>query len=165
MKILITGIPGSGKSLISQEIKKKFPKLKFMVLNDKDFSISKKIGDYDKETKEYVVDIVKLNNETKLIFSSNKKNIIFEGHLWPEISKKTLVKFDYIFYLDISEKNLRKRLEERNYNQVKIEENLFCLKNSYIPTILKKNNLSYHKILVDDNLKLNFNKINKFLAL
>lgn len=165
MKILITGIPGSGKTLISQEIKKKYPKLKFFIINDKDFSMSRKLGSFDKVTKEYVVDIVKLNKETKFAFNKDFKNTIFEGHLWCELSKKTLMKFDYIFYLDVKEKLLRKRLVERKYDTVKIEENIMCLNTNYIQNMLSKIKIPFHSISVDDDLKLNLNKINKFLRL
>jgi len=56
MLILITGIPGTGKTRITKEIHRKNTKYKFIVVNDKDFCEFNELGSYNSD-KEYEVDI------------------------------------------------------------------------------------------------------------
>jgi broad-specificity NMP kinase len=59
MNILITGVPGTGKSEISKELAKK---LKLKVINDKEFAKKNNLGKEKKidSSKEYVVNLKNL---------------------------------------------------------------------------------------------------------
>jgi len=165
MLILITGVPGTGKTRIAKEIHRKYSKYKFIVVNDKNFSEFNELGSYNSE-KEYEVDIVKLNKFLKSFLKENKrKNYIFEGHLWGEVSKIILRKFDFIFVLKSSKTLLRKRLIDRKYLPAKVEENLFCQTTEYIPVLLKSKSISFNIINVTSDIHSNLNKINKFVKL
>jgi broad-specificity NMP kinase len=167
MLILISGIPGVGKTALANEISKK-SNLKFKILNDKNYALHNHLGKYDvmDGSKEYIVSIAKLNNSFSVFLKKNKNNnIILEGHLWCELTKGILKKLDMVFILFTSKTILRRRLEERKYNVIKIEENILCQENNYFENIFKDKKVDYKLIKVDDNLRSNFNKINKFLKL
>ncbi|MDD3178470.1 MAG: AAA family ATPase [Candidatus ainarchaeum sp.] len=164
MFLLITGVPGCGKTTISSEIKRRYNKQKFIIINDLDFSKSNNLGVFDKDTNEYVVDLKKLNLEVKkYILKNSRKNLIFEGHLWAELSKQSLLIFDYIFIINISETKLRERLFERKYNVLKIEDNIFCQHTNYFSEIFKNKNVPHILINSTDDLKLNIKKLEKYI--
>ncbi len=141
MFYLITGYPGTGKSTLSFILGHEYS---FKVVNDKEFSKLNNLGEESKKENEYIVDITKLNKEfSKFIRKNKNENIIFEGHLWGEMSKSNLMQFKKIVLLYTDPKLLRKRYEERNYSQIKIEENLFCEETKYIETILNSKGIKY----------------------
>ncbi len=149
MYLLITGYPGTGKTTLSKILGKEYS---YKVVNDKSFSLANKLGEKDNQEKEYIVDITKLNKEfSKFIRTHKNENLIFEGHLWPEMSKSNLMKFKRIVLLETDLKLLRRRYEERNYLPAKIEENLFCEETKYIETILKGKGVKYILIKTTNN--------------
>jgi broad-specificity NMP kinase len=164
MHFLITGSVASGKSEIANEIKKKNPFQRFVIINDKEFSKKENLGTLNKETGEYEVDIGLFSRKISSLFNK-KKNIIFEGHLFCEVSKLVLKKMDFVFVLIPKEKILRERMKTRGYNVLKIEENILCFKTNYFEEKLSSKNIDFIKIEVTNDLKLNFKKINKHLKL
>jgi len=163
MYLLITGYPGTGKTLLSKVLGTKH---KYKVINDKLFSINNKLGKKDVNEKEYVVDITKLNKFfNKFIKTYKNKNLIFEGHLWPEMSKRNLLKFNKIVLLKTDSKLLRKRYEKRDYSLIKIEENLLCEETNYIETILNSKGIRYIIVKTTNNQKKNINELEKNLIL
>ncbi len=159
MKILIAGIPGVGKSEISKVLGKQ---KKFKVINDKDYSIKNNLGYYEviDGYKEYFVGLNALNISVLKELKS-KDNIIFEGHLWCELSKSNLKYFDKIIVLTTDKNTIRERLEKRKYRLVKIEENIFCQEHKYIPKEFDKKNTKYIVIKLNNNLKENVKKISE----
>ncbi len=159
MKILISGIPGVGKSEISKELGKQ---KKYKVINDKDYCKKNNLGNFEviESNKEYVVSIGALN---KLIsnYLKSKDNLIFEGHLWCELSKSNLKCFDKIILLTANKKLIYERLKKRGYGPVKIEENIFCQEHGYIPEIFDSKNIKYTKVKINDNIKDNIKKISE----
>jgi broad-specificity NMP kinase len=159
MNILITGVPGTGKTTIAKELAERFKPTIFEVINDKDFSIKNKLGSYGKSG-EYEVSIPKLNKKiANLLRSKVKKNRIFEGHLWSELSEKNLKKMDFVFVLDASEVRLRAIMKRRKYNALKLEENVFCQLTDYIPSLLKKKKISFNRIKITSHVKTNVSRI------
>ena len=141
MFFLITGYPGTGKSTLSSILGQEYS---FKVITDKEFSKLNNLGKENKKEKEYIVDITLLNQVfSKFIRKNKNENIIFEGHLWGEMSKSNLMQFKKIALLNTDSKLLRKRYEDRNYLPAKIEENLFCEETKYIETILKSKGIKY----------------------
>jgi broad-specificity NMP kinase len=164
MKILITGIPGTGKSFLSNKLKEKYKYYNFIIINDKEFSKKYKLGKYNKKEKIYEVSIPLLNKKLN-VFLKTSKNIILEGHLFSEISKKNLLIFDKIIIFECLENIVRKRLKDRNYNLVKIEENIMCLNIKYIQNNLDSKNVNYTELLLTENSNTNFNKLSKSIGL
>ncbi len=116
MRILITGSPGTGKTAVAKLLGKK---LKCRVINEHDFCMGKRIGQF--EHGELVVPLGKfqkaLNAELK-----KRKDIIVEGHLLCEIKLKA----DAAILLKLHPELLEARLEKRGYNAEKIQDNVFC---------------------------------------
>lgn len=121
MKIVITGVPGTGKTEIAGKIGKK---LKYNILNEKDFALKTKTG--KKNGKEIEIDTVKFRKKINE-FLKTEKNIIIEGHVLCEIK----IKADLVFLLRTKPELLEKRLKKRKYNEVKIQDNLFCERTDY----------------------------------
>jgi len=161
-RILITGVPGVGKSEISKEISLI---LGYKLINDKNYSVKNKLGYYDLVLgqKEYFVDISKLNKSVLEFFKQSKKDLLFEGHLWCELSKTNLKRFDVIIILVLDKKILESRLKKRNYPELKIQDNLFSQEFNYIENLFIKKNVCYKKIKITSNLKKNVNKIKSVL--
>ena len=164
MYFVITGPVASGKSTIANEIKKKFPFQKFIVINDKEFSVKNNLGEENKETKEYEVSLPLLAKKVSFLLKK-KQNIIFEGHLFCELPKLTLKKMDFIFILNTPEKFQRDKMRERGYDVLKIEENILCSKTNYFENKLSSRKIDFIPIEVTKDLKLNIKKINKYLKM
>lgn len=164
MFFVITGSVASGKSEIANEIKKKYPFQKFIVINDKEFSQKNNLGKLNDKIKEFEVDVSLLSKKVSSLLSS-RKNIIFEGHLFCEISKYVLTKMDFVFVLNAPEKLLRERMKERGYDVLKIEENILCSKTKYFQEKFSSRKISFIDIEVSKDLKLNIKKFQKYLKL
>lgn len=161
-RILITGVAGVGKSEISKKLSLF---LGHSVINDKIFSIKNKTGYYKKEQdqKEYVVNLEKLNSSFSLFLKKERRPLIFEGHLWCELSKHNLKKFDIIIILELNKKTLEKRLRSRKYSEIKILDNIFAQENNYIEKLFIEKNIAYKKIKVTSDLNKNILKIKSVL--
>jgi len=152
ISIMITGVPGVGKSEIAKAIGTQFNQ---KIINDKIFCEKNNLGTHN-SIKEYVVDIKKLNAYLKNGF---KYNAIYEGHLWCELSKNNLHKFNKIIILKTSKKIIENRLKQRKYSEVKIFDNIFCQDTKYFEKTLTDKNISFKIINIHNNLKENTKKI------
>lgn len=118
MRIIITGTPGTGKSIIAQLLGKK---LKHKVVNDREFCEEKKIGRMDKKLHELVVPVKKMEKEMNKLLRKEKK-IIAEGHLLCEAKLKA----DWLVLLRTEPDILEERLRSRGYPEFKIQDNVLC---------------------------------------
>ena len=116
MKILITGTPGCGKTTLAKGLAKK---LKFECINEKDFALKNSIGEFNEENELEIP--IKLFEKKMNNFLKTKKNIIIEGHTLCEM--KLLV--DLVILIKIDPEELQLRLEQRNYADLKIMDNVF----------------------------------------
>jgi len=101
MRILITGVPGTGKTTIAKELSKE---LKIQVYNIKKFTKAKNVN------------ITSLKQRTKKEFK-DKKDWILEGHIFCEYKTNA----NFVFLFDLSEIKLREIYKKRKYLPVKIE--------------------------------------------
>lgn len=114
MKILITGTPATGKTLVAEDLGK--------LTGWKVLSISELAEDAEAVEKtgvEAEVDLEALLAHITPIFSEIE-NVIFEGHLGCEIP----VEADLVVVLRAHPDTLRKRMEKRGYAKEKIDENV-----------------------------------------
>lgn len=138
MNILITGIPGTGKTTIAKSLAEKFGLVYF---SEKDLL---KKGDYKIET-EYgtnvkVVDLKRFSNSVNsaLCKVSNKKGIVLDGLVLPYIIANLKIKPNFIFILKLNSKMIVARLKKRKYPEIKILDNLFVQDNSIFEIELEK---------------------------
>src|SRR3989338_2859298 len=118
MIVVITGVPGTGKTSVAKSLA---IKTKAKVINEKDFCLKNRLGKLDKRTGEHVVDLKRLEKclNRKL---SESNNTIVEGHLLCGIKLKA----DFVVVLSCPEKDIQKRLEKRGYSAEKILDNCFA---------------------------------------
>jgi len=114
MRIVITGVPGTGKSVVA-EIVAAMLGLKKISLAE---FIDKKMA-VEIEEGERVVDIKKLQKIVEDYFIG-KDNYVVESHLACEV----VIPADYVFVLRTHPDILRERLEKRKYDKKKIDENI-----------------------------------------
>ncbi|MHA1114825.1 MAG: AAA family ATPase [Candidatus Heimdallarchaeaceae archaeon] len=117
--IIITGTPGTGKTTLA----KKLESDGYPVVNITNLVREKELYEtYDKKLDTLIVDEEKLEKELiKLIESNTSKfPLVLDSHL-VEIPKDFLF---HCFVLRCSIKNLISRLKERDYKQIKIDENV-----------------------------------------
>lgn len=130
MKILVTGIPCSGKTYFSKKLSKKINLTHF---EEKEF--------VNEKNSKFSLDNVKEVNLDRFSISLNKKlpkNFILSGLLSPYCLSKYNFDFDIIFVLMPEIKLLKKRLKERKYSDLKITENLFVQEENLILDSLGK---------------------------
>ena len=111
MRIIITGSPGTGKSIVAKLLAKK---LGLELVDIKAIVRKKKLA------KNHEVDLSKLTSA--LGFLKKRDDYIAEGHLACEIRLPS----DYLFVLRTNPKTLKKRLAKRKYPKKKLEGNLMA---------------------------------------
>jgi len=141
MRILITGVPGTGKTTIAKELSKE---LKIPLYDIKKF------------TKAKDVDIASLKKKTEKELN-NKKDWILEGHIFCEYKTNA----DFIFLFDTTEIKLREIYKKRKYLPEKIEENIFCKNINYFEKKLKKFYKKIYKLETNKDVKKNIKEIKK----
>ncbi len=150
MKILITGTPGTGKTAIARKLAKK---LNFKLINEKNFALKTKTG--KKKGKEIEIDTKKFQKKINELLK-DKKNIIIEGHVLCEMK----IKADLVFLLRTKRALLEKRLKKKGYNEIKIQDNLFCEETDYCK---KKTLKNYKKVIEVKNEKTLNSSLQKIL--
>ena len=118
MIIIVTGSVGTGKTSIAKTLSKKL-KLQYVDVN-KLIKENKLYSNYNRKFKSYEVD-VKILNKFLVKFLKNKDNLVLDSHLSHYLPAKYV---DYCIVCKCKLKELRKRLEKRNYSELKIKENL-----------------------------------------
>ncbi|MEW6748476.1 MAG: AAA family ATPase [Candidatus Micrarchaeota archaeon] len=112
MRIVITGSPGTGKSLIARELAD--------MLSLELVDLKKVVREKKLLGKGQAVDVKKLANA--LVFLRKKDDYVVEGHLACEMRLPA----DFVFVLRTKPSELRKRLAKRRYGKRKLEENLMA---------------------------------------
>lgn len=114
MRIIITGVPGTGKSEIAELVAAMLRLKKIALAELVDKKMAAEIEDGEK-----VVDVKKLQKIVEGHFIG-KNNYVVEGHLACEV----VVPADYIFVLRTHPDVLRERLGKRRYAKKKMDENI-----------------------------------------
>ncbi|MFH1895063.1 MAG: signal peptidase I [archaeon] len=140
MNIVITGTPGTGKTAIAKKLGKK---LKFEVINEKDFALKTKTG--KKKGKEVEIDTKEFRKKLNALLEKKTRTII-EGHVLCEMK----IKADMVFLLRTKPEIIEKRLRKKGYNEVKIQDNVFCEETGYCREKCLKN---YKKVIEIKNEK------------
>ena len=117
--IIVTGTPGTGKTTVAKLIS---TRLGYTYIDVNEVIKQHNICDeYDNQRMCTIVDADKLKSILEKLIKDNKENLVIDSHMSQVISPK-LVKFCIVTRCEL--KVLKKRLEERGYNETKIRENL-----------------------------------------
>ena len=128
--IVISGTPGTGKTVISKILKDKLKsKFNTKLINLSEFAIKNNlIINYDKDRDTHVIDELKLKKKLKKVLKKLKKErenkvmmTIIESHFSELVPKKYI---NFAFVLRCDPEILYKRLERRGYKKQKILENV-----------------------------------------
>lgn len=130
MNLAITGTPGCGKTTLANLLSEKFG---LKVINEKNFALSKKIGFFN-EDNELEIPIKDFEKEANIYLKNNSRTI-FEGHLLCEMK----LKVNKIIIITINPEILEQRLEQRQYSDIKIMDNVFCEGINYCKKKVVKN--------------------------
>lgn len=157
MKLIITGVPGTGKTTLAGMLGKK---MKARAINE--LRLAKKEGIAEKKgNREFEIDLNKLKG---ILLKELKKHesLIIEGHLLCELK----LPVDLVIVLRCRPKTLEERLRKsRAYPEEKIMDNVYCEETGYCLEQAKKN-YALKKIVEvskDSNLKNSLDNIVKIL--
>ena len=142
--IVITGTPGTGKTLVSKKIAKNN---KYLYIDGKKLIKIFKLNEkFDKKRKSWIVDVKRLNEaliKTITICKLNgEKGVVFDSHLAHYLPKKYV---NLCIVARTKPKKLYSRLKTRGYSQLKIEENMEA---EIMQVILEEARERKHKIRI-----------------
>ena len=152
MLIVITGTPGTGKTVAARALAKK---LNYDLIDVKQIVQQNRI--YRMKNSEKEVDLKKLK---KILIREirAKKNSIIENHLLCEIELQA----DFVFVFRCDPKILEKRMRKRGYKKEKIRENLLAEMLDYCYLKAEKNYLG-NPIEVDTSKRSLNNTVNTII--
>ncbi|HLC86573.1 MAG TPA: adenylate kinase family protein [Candidatus Nanoarchaeia archaeon] len=153
--ICVTGSVASGKTTIAKELSKK---LKYKYIDVSELIKENKLqGKYIKKLDTHEVDAEKLNKFLERLIKESKENLIIDSHLSHYLDTKYI---DLCIVCKCEIKDLKKRLEAREYSKDKIRENLDA---EIFDVCLVEALENKHKIIVvntsENNLNKNISKI------
>lgn len=149
--LLVSGTPGTGKLKLAKELS--------LVLDYKYVDINKVIkahnlgGSYDKEMQCEVVDAAKLTKQLERMIRHSTRDMIIGGHLSHFLPKEYV---DLCIITKCDLKELKKRLENREYTDKKVRENIDC---EIFDVCLEEAKEQNHEILIVDTTRRPVNEI------
>ncbi|MEK6958956.1 MAG: AAA family ATPase [archaeon] len=117
MRIVVTGTPGSGKTILAKALGEK---LDYKVINEKDFALKNSLGIFNEEN-ELEIPIKKFQSKANAFLKKND-DVIIEGHVVCEMK----LNVDKVILIRVHPEVLESRLEQRNYAPQKMMDNVFC---------------------------------------
>ena len=130
MKLVITGVPGSGKTTLAKALAR-VKKWEYVDVNAiaKRYAVKRKT-----KTGEFEIDLPKLQRVLRR-FLEGKTDFVAEGHLAAEIK----ISCDLVVILRCNPRVLMARLAKRKYRREKIIDNLLAEAQDYFPLSVEKN--------------------------
>jgi adenylate kinase len=131
--LLITGVPGTGKSTVAALLAKKSGAA--LVDINKTVNVLKLYSEIDETDGAKVVRLKELEDELAAAIKSEKRSVIVEGHLGCEIK----LPVQKVIVLRCEPKILRQRLASRNYPAEKLAGNAMSEALDYCTVLSEKN--------------------------
>ncbi|MEM0200940.1 MAG: AAA family ATPase [Candidatus Micrarchaeaceae archaeon] len=144
--IIITGVPGTGKTTLSISLSKHLKNS--ILINTNEFSKTKKLY-IKKDIKDgaFIIDLKKLRKalilEIKKAKLIKKNYIIIEGHILSDIK----LPHSKVIVLRSHLKNLETRLKKRNYSKYKLGENIISEALDYCGYNAKLNYVNVYELI------------------
>jgi len=159
--ILVTGTPGTGKTILSNKLSKK---LNYHYFDVNRFVSKYRLAEgYDKKRKTKIIDVNKLNKKLIEEIKNYKKSkkypgIIIDSHLSHYLPRKHV---DLCIVAKCGIKELNKRLKMKKFNKNKIQENLQA---EIFDICLNEARERKHNIIIVDTTKgFNINDLTKYI--
>ncbi|MEM3555901.1 MAG: adenylate kinase family protein [Candidatus Micrarchaeia archaeon] len=154
MRVVLTGVPGTGKTAIASALSKKG----FEVISLNEVVEKKKLWREVDEFGSRIVNLKKLERETNKILKGKKKCVV-EGHLACEIK----LNCDVAVVCRTKPSLLEKRLRERGYPERKVNENLMCELLDYCTVLSLKNYRRVYEIRSEGRVGKSVRKIMRII--
>ena len=139
--ILVTGTPGTGKTTICKKLQEKRPALNW--INVGEFAKANNcLGDWDSQYECHDIDEDKLIDDLEDAMAEG--NVVLEHHVTDIFPERW---FDAVFVLRTDNTQLFDRLQSRNYNEKKLDDNVQC---EIFQTILDEARDSYKAEIVHE---------------
>jgi len=150
MIIVVSGTPGTGKTLVAKKIAKLL-KYKYVDVNSL-IEDNKLMDSYDKKLKSKVVNVKKLNK----VLMKIGDNSVIDSHLSHHLPRRFV---DLCIITKCDLKVLKKRLQKRGYNRDKIRENLNA--EIFDVCLIEANENKHNIMIIDTRKKVDFKEIIK----
>ncbi len=144
--LLITGVPGTGKSTVARLFAKKTGAA--LIDINKLVNVLGLYSSIDETDSSKVVTLPKLEKELILAIKAEKRKVIVEGHLGCEMK----LPVSKVIVLRCEPRTLRKRMAKRNYSPEKISKNALSEALDYC-TVLSEKNYGKRKVWEIDTTK------------
>jgi adenylate kinase len=118
--IVITGTPGVGKTTIAKALANKLKAFHLSVgdlVRDENLILG-----FDEERQTLIADFKKVTKRIKSIILQASQDVIVEGHYASDVTPRNLV--SYAFVLRRDPEDLKVKLKEKGFNEIKILENI-----------------------------------------
>ena len=158
--IIISGTPGTGKTTLAKELA---DRTKFEYIDVNQVIESENLcTEYDKKRTCNIINIGKLNKALKKLITKSrklqKKGIIIDSHL-SHYLPANLVDLCIITKCDLKE--LKNRLETRNYSKNKVKENIEC--EIFDICLIEAREIHPKLTIIDTSKKIKWKKIIELL--
>jgi adenylate kinase len=144
--ILITGVPGSGKTTVASALSQKLGAA--LIDINKLVRLLSLYTHIDEKDGAMVVKLSELEKELSAAIKAEKRSVIVEGHLGCEIK----LPVSKVIVLRCKPSSLRERLAKRGYSPAKISENALSEALDYC-TILSEKNYGKRRVWEIDTTK------------
>ncbi len=144
MRLVITGVPGSGKTALARALARKLG-VEYVDLN----KIAKKCAKLGKTDKGIEIDLMKLEKILKKMLKG-KKSFVLEGHLACEIK----IPCDLVVIMRCNPLVLMKRLWRRGYPKWKVIDNALAEAQDYFVFKTEKNYRNFIEVNATKKLSI-----------
>jgi len=154
--IIVTGVPGTGKTTFAKNLAEKY-KLAYTDVNQLIAKHNLSVG-RDKKRDCEIIDTDTLKRVLEDEIKDSSSTMVIDSHLSQCIGSE-FVKICFVTKCDIRE--LKKRLEKRGYSKEKVRENLDA--EIFDVCLVEANELSHRTEIINTDKVVDYNKLERFI--